>query len=156
MQSQHKVGLSSSSDFGTSSSRAVCRDDYACSTSGFEAFSAAWTVMGTLLKLCLVCIRDLIRVLWSGPHSGASSHLLPLCSAAFNPQCVSQPPCPSHPWRRSKVSFSTPVPDLPPLAPLSLFLQCRDVRKGGYKESCSRRVGIEGKVTLDLRWGGYL
>lgn len=114
------------------------------------------TVMGTFLKLCLVHIRDLIRVFWSGPRSGASSHLLPLlCSGAFDPQCVSQPPCPSHPWRRSKVSFSTPVPDLLLLStPLHSSLQCRDDRTGGCKESCSRRAGDRGEshIVFEVRW----
>lgn len=60
MQSQHKVGLSSSNDFGTSSSHVVSRDDYAFSTSGFEALSMVLAEMGTFLKLCPVHVRDLI------------------------------------------------------------------------------------------------
>lgn len=118
MPNQHKVGLSSSKDFGTSSSHVVCRDDYACSTSGFEAFSTALAAMGTFLKLCLVCIHDVIRVLWSGPHSGACAHLLPLlCSGAFNPWCVFCVPASlSLPSLEEKQNFFFyPVPDLHPL-----------------------------------------
>lgn len=65
---------------------------------------------------------------------------------------VSQPPCPSHPWRRSKVSFSTPVPDLLPLSTL-LTLPCNAEMSGeeGARRVVAEELGIEGKVTLYLR-----
>lgn len=139
MQNQHKVGLSSSKDFGTSSSHVVCRGGYACSTSGFEAFSTALAAMGTSLELCLVCIHDVIRVLWSGPHCGASAHLLPLlCSGAFNPWCVFCVPASlSLPSLEEKQNFFF-YPCARPTPPYQLLhssLQCRDVRKGGCRES---------------------
>lgn len=59
-KSQQKVGLSSSNDFGMPSSHVVSRDDYAFSTSSFEALSMVLAAMGTYLKLCLVHVCDLI------------------------------------------------------------------------------------------------
>lgn len=74
------------------------------------------------------------------------------CGVCF----VSQPPCPSHPWRRSKVSFSTPVPDLLPLGnPLTLPCNAEMSGKEGARRVVAARLGTEGKVTLYLRWGGY-
>lgn len=157
MQSQHKVGQSSSNDFGMSSSHVVCRNDYACSSSGFEAFSTALTVMGTLLRLCLVRICGLIRVLWSGPHSGASAQLIGCLFSAQEPSnhsvCfVSQHPYPPHPWRRGKVSFSAPVPGLLPLS-IPLTLPCNAEMSG--KEGAGRVVaggaGDRGKSHLEVR-----
>jgi len=95
--------------------------------------------MGTLLKLCLVCVHDLdtsllVRTLFLSLHS---RHLLPLpCVGSFSVSVspVSQSPCPSHPWRRGKVSPPTkwclpPCQACLPLAPPRSSLRSR-----GYQE----------------------
>lgn len=140
MQSQHKVGLSSS----TSSSHVVCRDDYACSSSGFEAFSTALTVMATFLKLCLVHIHDVIRVLWSGPHSDTSAHLLPpLCSGAFDPQCVLclSLPIPPIPGGEAKFLFLPLCQTCSPLAPPHSSCNAEVSGKEGARKVVSGRGG---------------
>lgn len=77
------------SNDSVTSSRVVSRADYAFSTSGFETLGVVLAVVGTALKLSLLCVQIWSQSSgWDPSWCLRSGHLLPLlCAGSFSVWC---------------------------------------------------------------------